>query len=141
MKKQTKPHIFGWRLIGVFLVFASVMATLAATALSLPDTVFSRTFWSLRPEVHMQLSSLGKPVIFGFFALGGVAVAIAFFWWRKRRIGWLLAVVGLAVNITGDIGQIFMGRIFEGSAGVILGGIFLSYLFSAGIRRVFESDR
>lgn len=133
-----KPHRLGWLLIGIFLSFGASMLALSAVLLSFPDLRFSKWFWSLRPDSHAQLVSLGKPLIFGFGVLAGIFAAASTLWFRRRFAGWILGLVLIGANLVGDIAQLFSGRIFEGSLGVVLGGALFFYMTSAKIRGNFK---
>ncbi|MBL8993127.1 MAG: hypothetical protein JNM63_07290 [Spirochaetia bacterium] len=132
-----KPHYLGWLLIGVFLIFGASMLAFSALTLSMPELRLAKLFWSLRPEAHSQLAALGKPLIFGFGLLAGVFAASATLWFRRRFAGWIMGISLIGVNVVGDIAQLFSGRIFEGSLGVVLGGALFLYMLSGKIRGNF----
>ena len=76
--------------IGIFLLFGTVMAFLAGTALVWPSTFLDR-MWALNPRTYDELAPLGKPAGFLFLSL---AVGAHPRWHRLAQA----AAVGMAVG-------------------------------------------
>jgi hypothetical protein len=102
-----------------------------------PGGRWTALFWSLSPGVHDQLADLGWPIVASFLALASVFFYAAIAWFRKKISGWRIASLLIAGNLVGDIIQLFLGHIFEGMLGILLGGSLLAYIMSPWIRRVF----
>jgi hypothetical protein len=139
MQKKS-PHKLGWKLIGAFLIFGCSMLVLSATFLSFPDWSLSSVFWNLRPDVKLQLDAIGWPVIAGFFSLSVIFAFAAVGWFRKRKWGWVMAVILIGGNLVGDISQMFAGKILEGCVGIVFGGALMLYLCSWYIRGNFQKN-
>jgi hypothetical protein len=96
--------------LGVFLIFGTTMALLAAATLLFPGTPLDRV-WKLNPRAHQELAPFGKIVGFGF-ALLAVALALAAVGWFHRRVwGWRLAVALTAAQVLGNLVNLFRGRV------------------------------
>ena len=113
------------------------MALLAGVTLVSPGTVLDR-MWVLNPRAHQQLAPLGKAVGIPFLLLSAGLGAAALGWFNHRSWGWRLAVFIIATQILGDIANIFMGRIWEGSVGTIIAGALLLYLLRPNVKAVFH---
>ena len=105
-----------------------------------PRPQLGQTFLVASPEAHSQLAALGKPLIFGFALLAGVFAAASTLWFRRSKAGWILGVFLIGVNVVGDSVQLFSGRIFEGSLGLVLGGALFLYMLSSKIRGNFNRN-
>jgi hypothetical protein len=81
----------GTTAFGVFLIFGTTMALLAATTLLLPGTPLDRV-WKLNPRAHEELTPFGKIAAFGFALLAAALALAAFGLFRRRLWGWRLAV-------------------------------------------------
>jgi len=123
--------------IGVFLLFGAVMASLAGTTLVWRGTVLDR-MWILNPRAHKELATFGKAVGIPFLLLA-VTLAVAGMGWFRRRVwGWRLAVTIIAIQVLGDLVNVFLGHVVEGGIGVAIAGALLLYLLRAEVKTVFE---
>lgn len=118
-------------------MFTTLIVLLAATALVSRGTILDR-IWVLNPRAYRQLAPLSKAVGIPFplltFALGSAA----FGWLHQRRRGWRLAVCIIAIQVLGDMVNIFLGRILEGGVGVVIAGALLLYLLRADVKAAFN---
>ena len=129
----------GLSVIGVFLLFGALMACLAGTTLVWPGTVLDRA-WVLNPRAYREFAPFGKAVG-TLFLLLGAALAVSSVGWFKRRLwGWRLAAAIIAIQVLGDLVNVFLGRVPEGVIGVAVAGALLFYLLRAKVRAVFEGD-
>jgi hypothetical protein len=120
----------------VFLLFGTAMALLAATTLLFSGTPLDRV-WSLNPRAHQELAPFGKMAGVGFALLAATLALAAVGWFRRRRWGWRLAVPLIAVQVLGNLVNLFRGRVVEGAVGITIAGALLVYLFRKPIRILF----
>lgn len=113
------------------------MAVFAAITLLWSGTTLDKG-WELNPVAHRQLAAVGKPAGLLFIALGVSLAIAALGWFKHRRWGWLLAVVIIAVQLAGDLGNAFLGQRVRGGFGAIIAGALLIYLIRPGLRRQFR---
>jgi hypothetical protein len=130
----------GFKAVGVFLLFGSVMASLAGTTLLWQGTVLDR-IWVLNSSAYKQLLQFGR-VAGMLFLLLGVVLAVAGAGWFKHRIwGWRLAVAVIALQALGDLVNSFRGDAMKGAIGFAVAGALLYYLLRANVRSAFACDR
>ena len=143
MKARTEPvprGPFGLSAMGVFLIFAAVMATLAGVTLVWPGTVLQR-MWTLNPRAYERITPFGKVAGIAFLLLGMV-LSIAAIGWRRRTLwGWRLAVIVIAAQVLGDGVNICLGRFVEGGIGATVSGALLFYLLRDRVRSAFGHGR
>ncbi|HEY1467702.1 MAG TPA: hypothetical protein VGF61_01565 [Candidatus Acidoferrum sp.] len=95
--------------------------------------------WALNPRAHKELAPFGKAIGIPFLLLA-VTLAVAGMGWLKRRLWeWRLAVAIIATQVLGDLVNVFLGRVVEGSMGVAIAGALLFYVLRPGVRAVFAS--
>jgi hypothetical protein len=133
-------HVFrsrtGIKAVGIFLFLGAVMAALAGITLSWRDTALDR-IWTLNPRAHYELAPLGKPIGLLFLFLAAALAIAGAGWLKRRRWGWRLAVVIIAIQILGDITNVFSGRIIQGVVGVTIAGALLFYMTRPSTRACF----
>jgi len=112
------------------------MAFLAGITLVWPSTALDHV-WALNPRAYRELAPFGK--IVGIpFSLLGITLAITSLGWFKRHLwGWWLAVIVVGTQILGDLVNIYLGRILEGTLGVAIAGALFLYLLRANVRVMF----
>jgi len=123
---------------GVLVCFAASMAALAAFLLAWPGTALDR-LWAINPRAHAELSSLGKWVAIAFLLLAVVAVYTAVLWFRRRVLGWRLAVVAIAVQVVGNLVNIVRGDLLRGVVGLAIAALLLFYLLSRAVKAAFRA--
>jgi len=126
----------GLAAVGIFLLFGASMASLAGITLALPGTKLDH-IWALNPAAHRQLAPLGRTVGILFLALAAVLLLAAVAWRRRRRWGWRLTVLIIAVQALGDAINLARGDLLRGGVGAVVAGCLLVYLLSPGVRRAF----
>ena len=126
--------------MGVFLCFAATMAALAGVTLTWPGTPLD-VAWRLNPRAFGQLQPLGRPIGWLFLALAACLAIAAIGWFRRRRWGWLLATIIIAVQFAGDLGNVVAGRAAEGSVGAAVAGVLLISLLRPSVRTAFLTPR
>ena len=128
----------GFVSLGVFVCFAACMAALAAFLLGWPGTALDR-LWAINPRAHAELSALGKWAAIGFLLLALVAVYTAILWFRRRVLGWRLAVVGAVCEVIGNLVNILRGDLLRGVIGLAIAALLLFYLLSRAVKAAFRA--
>jgi hypothetical protein len=126
----------GFTAMGIFLFFAAVMASLAATTLLWQGTALDR-IWALNPTAYKQLAPMGDIVGILFLVLGAALVAAGIGWFRRRLWGWRLAVAIIFIQVLGDVVNWVRGDWLRGGTGVIIAGALLLFLLQSRIRTSF----
>ena len=114
------------------------MALLAGTTLVFPGTILDRA-WRLNPVAYAQLAPLGAPVGIAFLLLAVVLAVAATGWWRRRRWGWVLAVVIISIQVLGDFMNLLRGDVLRGAVGVVIAGALLFYMTRPRVRAAFAT--
>jgi hypothetical protein len=112
------------------------MASLAGITLSWRGTALDG-IWTLNPRAYSELVPLGQPIGLLFLLLATALAIAGRGWLKRRRWGWLLAVVIIAIQILGDIANVFFGRIIQGVVGVTIAGALLVYMTRPSMRACF----
>ena len=97
------------------------MVTLAGTTLLLPGTPLDRA-WALNPNAYQQLTSIRIIAGVLFLLLSVLLIFSAVGWFRRRRWGWILAVLIISVQVIGDLLNVLRGDWQRGTVGAILEG-------------------
>ncbi len=117
----------GFLAFGIFLLFGSAMALLAAATLLFPGTILDRA-WVLNPRGHQQLALIGRPAGVFFLLLCALLLSGGIGWFRKRRWAWWLAIFVIALQLAGNIGSMAAGQVARGVFGATIAAILLIYL-------------
>lgn len=125
-------------MVAVFLFFGAAVALLAGTTLIFPGTFLDRA-WRLNPAAYAQLAPLAAPVGIVFLVLAAVLAVAATGWLRRRRWGWVLAVVIVAIQILAGFANLLRGDLLRGAAGVVIAGALLFYMTRPGVRTAFKA--
>jgi hypothetical protein len=112
------------------------MASLAGVTFVWPGTTLDRV-WVLNPRAYRELAPYGKVVGFPFLLLGATLAIASLGWFKRRLWGWRLAVIVIGTQVSGDLVNIFLGRILEGTVGVAIAGVLFLYLLRAKVRARF----
>src|ERR1700682_6165678 len=137
-RPQNSPR--GLPAVAIFLFFGAAMASLAATTLILPGTFLDRA-WCLNPVASAQLSPLGPAIGFVFSLLAVALASAAIGWSRRRRWGWGLAVIMIALQVLGDFANLLRGNVSKGAVGVAIAGALLFYMTRRKVRAAFGVPR
>jgi hypothetical protein len=127
----------GLTAVGVFLFFGATMASLAGITLVWPGTALSR-MWVLNTAAYRQLAPLGWRIGIPFLVLGAALAAAGVGWLRRSPWAWRLALVIIAIQVTGDIFNLLRGDFVRGGTGVVIAGGLLLYLLQPNVRAPFE---
>ena len=137
-------HYAGKRPLGIslligFFFFGATMCALTVVLLLFPAGPLDFV-WRLKPDARFELAALG------FFAIplmtivgaacGGAAIGLAKYseWGRRVAIGVLI------VNIMGDSSNALLRSDWRMLIGLPIGGLMISYLMSARVRRHFRRE-
>ena len=123
--------------IGVFFCFGALMAALAGTTLVWRGTVLDR-MWALNAPAYEQLAPLGRTIGIQFFIFSVILLITAVGWLRRRRWGWYLGVAIIAIQLAGDLLNLFLGQFLRGGIGVVIAGLLLIYMLRARMRAAFQ---
>ena len=125
--------------IGLFFVFGATMAAYAAITLVWPGTALD-ALWVLNKRGHEGLATMGRIAAAGFAVLSLALACAALGWFRRRRWGWVLGLTIIAINMAGDLGQLFIGERWKGAVGVVIAGAVLGYMLRQRVRNYFQSS-
>lgn len=114
------------------------MATFAGITLIFPGTILDRA-WVLNPTGHQGLTALGRWVGFLFPLLGLALAAAGIGWLKRRRWGWMLAILLIGGNAVGDLARLVSGAWVAGAVGVLLAGALLIYMTRPAMRHFFKA--
>jgi hypothetical protein len=134
--REIRTKAAGFTVIGIFLFFGAIMASLAATTLLRPGTALDR-LWALNPTARGQLASVGRLAGLLFLLLGVALAAAGIGWFRRQLWGWRLAIVIIVTQILGDVLNCIRGDWLRGVTGVIIAGALLLFLLQPRIRATF----
>ena len=124
--------------VGIFYLFGATMAAYAAVTLYWPGTALD-ALWALNRQAHAALAPVGKIAGPLFLVLSLALAAAAVGWLRRRFWGWLLGVVIVAINATGDLANLVRGEALKGTIGVIIAGFLLVYITRRNVRNYFSA--
>jgi hypothetical protein len=122
--------------MGVFPFFGAAMAGLSGITLVWPGTALDQAR-VLNPLAHRELAPHGWMVGIPFLLLGATLFTAGVGWFR-RLWGWRLAVALIAVQVLGNIVNLFLGRVAEGATGLVIAGALLGYLLLPRVKSVFS---
>jgi hypothetical protein len=113
------------------------MASLAGTTLVWPGTAISK-IWALNGAAYRQLAPFGWRVGILFLLLSAALVAAGVGWFRRSLWGWKLAILIIAIQVTGDLVNLLRGDLVRGGTGTVIAGALFLYLLRRNVRAAFE---
>jgi hypothetical protein len=122
--------------LGCLFLLGAVVSCVSEISLRAPGG-FLEPMWRLNPRARDSFSRMGAwaPILLGVVCLACVACAYGFL--AGRRWGYRLGVVGLFVNLAGDVANAVLGDDPRAVVGVPIVGLVLWYLFSRRVRTFF----
>jgi len=127
----------GFTALGIFFFFGAAMALLAGCTLFWPGSALDRV-WQLNPNAHTQMAPIGRKVGSLFLPLSIVLLLTGIGWLKRRRWGWIIAVIIIITELLGVLMNIYLGDYLRGLVGLIIVAALLYYLFRPAVRGVFE---
>src|SRR5262245_30775106 len=97
------------------------MCALTVTLLLFPGTGFD-LFWRLNPDARLAFQSLGIGSFVIMTIVGAACGAAAIGLWRGSVWGVRLALIILALNIAGDLINVFLRHDYRALIGLPIGG-------------------
>jgi Na+-translocating ferredoxin:NAD+ oxidoreductase RnfD subunit len=122
--------------MSAFLFFGTLAAFYAGVTLIWRGTALDR-LWAFNPRAFAELSTYGRIVGVPFLALAIALLISGIGWMKRRRWGWILAVILIVSQVLGGLAHLFTGRLAEGAVGVIIAGALLIYLLRPPVRSAF----
>jgi len=123
--------------MGIFLLFGSIMSATAGFTLTFPGSPLD-ALWALNPVAYRQMLPLRKIVGIPMLGVSTALLCAAIGWFRRRRWGWILAVLIIASQVAGDAANIFLGRFQEGVIGATIASFLLWWLCRKPVRTAFN---
>jgi hypothetical protein len=125
--KKSRRH----RWLAAFFGFGLAMCVLTMTLLLFPGTKLD-LLWRLNPDARLAFQSLGSWSLVVMTTVGVACGAAAIGLWRGNVWGVRLALIILALNIAGDLINVFLRHDYRALVGLPIGGAMIVYL--AGYR-------
>ena len=123
-------------LLGVFFALATLILLGAGAALLLPGTA-AEIVWRLYEARRALLMPYRAWLGPGFLMLAIAMASASYGCFKRRAWGRELAIAIFAVNGIGDVVQIFIGHILEGTIGVTAAGLLIYWLTRPAVKRAF----
>jgi uncharacterized membrane protein (DUF2068 family) len=120
------------RLLAMFFVFGASMCLLTIVLLLFPGTALD-SLWRLNPDARAAFQSFGKLSVALMAVVGAACAAAAIGLAKHRRWGRNLAVVILAVNVGGDLINVFARGEVRALIGVPIAAAIIVYLLRARV--------
>src|SRR5205807_8915200 len=134
-KAEVRP--IGVTAFSLFFLFGAGANFVSSISLLFPGS-FLEPIWRLNPRARAGLGGMGG--VWAVVLMSAVCVACALAavgLWRGARWGYGLAVSLLAINLLGDILNVFLGTEPRAVVGIPIALAILAFLMSRGARRFF----
>ena len=132
-KAEARP--IGITALSLFFLFGAGASFVSFISLLFPGS-FLEPIWRLNPRARSGLGDMGVAVILmGAVCLACALAAVGL--WRGARWGYWLAVSLLAINLLGDILNVFLGTEPRAVIGIPIALAILAFLMSRRARRFF----
>ena len=123
--------------LGVFWIFAALMAALAGVTLVWRGPPLDR-IWALNKPAYAVLLPMARVVGPLFLVFSAIMVCIIVGWFRRKRWAWWVAIGVLGTQVIGDIVNLARRDFFRGSAGVVIASAMLFLLLKRDVRDQFS---
>lgn len=127
----------GLVVLSAFFAVGAVIAGTTCVALLRPNSAL-KAIWALNPEAQAGFQVMGPLAIILMIT---VAIACGFSavgLWARKRWGHRVAVMLLAVNLVGDLGNAVVRGDLRTLVGLPIGGAMIAYLLAPQVRRQFS---
>ena len=132
---MTQP--IGIFLLAIFFALSACILVGAGLVLLWPGTPLD-AIWVLNPSRRALLEPYAALAGPGFLLLAVAMAAASAGCFMRRKWGWWLAVIIFVANGLGDLIQLFIGHVFEGTIGVAVAAALIFYLTRPRIRAAFR---
>lgn len=119
-----------------FLIIAAAIAAMASFTMFATGTALD-SIWTTKEQTYHQLLQHRLLVGVGFAALAVILALTAAGWARRKRWGWLLGVLILAVNLLSDTVSLIASRQPADLLAVAIGAAILTWLLTPVTRSYF----
>lgn len=119
-----------------FLIVAAAIAAMASFTMFATGTALD-SIWTTKEHAYHQLLQHRLPVGAGFAALAVILALTAAGWARRKRWGWLLAVLILAVNLLSDTASLITSRQPADLLAAAISAAILTWLLTPTTRSYF----
>ena len=116
--------------------FGALVSGLSVISLLTPGGSLE-PMWRLNPRARESFSRMGIWALLLLMVVCLACVACAYGFFAGRRWGYRLGLVGLMINLTGDIANSVLGIEPRAVVGVPVVALILWYLFSRHVRNFF----
>jgi uncharacterized membrane protein (DUF2068 family) len=121
------------RWFAAFFAFGATMCALTVGLLLFPGSALD-SLWRLNPDARLAFESLGYWSVVLMLTVGTACFFAAIGLWRARPWGTWLAVIVLAINMLGDLTNVFVRHDYRGLVGVPVAGAMIFFLLAYGHR-------
>ena len=128
---------WGITALSLFFLAGAAISLMASVSLLLPHS-FLAAIWQLNPRAHEHLTTLGLWAVVLLLIVSLFCATASLGLWRTQRFGYWLAGALIAINLIGDITNVFLGIEPRAIVGVPIAAAILFYLMSKRIRGVFS---
>jgi len=132
----TRP--VGLLLLPLFFVFGTLMSTVTALALAVPET-WSESLWRLNPAARSGFEAMGDWAVPLMLLVAAACAGAAVGLWLGKRWGYRLALAVLSINLLGDVSNAAVRGDRRTLIGLPIGGAMIAYLLSGRIRERFKA--
>ena len=122
--------------LSIFFLAGAAISLTASISLLRPNN-FLESMWRLNPRAHASLSSVGLFAVLLLSTVSVLCAVAAIGLWRGSRLGYLLAVVLIAINLLGSVTNVLLGTEPRAIVGVPIAAAILAYLLSKRVRLLF----
>ena len=127
---------FGIRCLVAFAFAASGVSAASAASLLWPGGPLE-AMWRINPRAREDFAALGiwSAILLGVLSIVSLIAAIGL--WHRTRAGYRLVVVGLILNLIGDVLNIIVRRQLAAAFGIPIVIAILAYLMTRNVREYF----
>ena len=136
-KAEARP--IGITALSLFFLFGAGASFVSSISLLFPGS-FLEPIWRLNPRARSGLGDMGvwAVILMGAICLACASAAVGL--WRGARWAYWLAVSLLAINLLGDILNVFLGTEPRAVIGIPIALAILAFMMSRRVRRFFFGE-
>ncbi len=129
----------GVLIVGSFLLVGTVVAVLIGISIIRPGTSLD-AIWNLNRAAHHRFAFLGKLAGYLLLGIAAITATAGYGLLKGFKWAWWMAVAIFAVNGAGDAINMIIGEPLKGSAGLLVAGIFLFFMFRPAAKAFFADS-